>query len=38
MASVLAGLANNKGLKEVLIQYESSETNTTLATAWTDIL
>jgi Ran GTPase-activating protein (RanGAP) involved in mRNA processing and transport len=38
MASVLAGLANNKGLKEVLIQSESSETDATLATAWTDML
>jgi Ran GTPase-activating protein (RanGAP) involved in mRNA processing and transport len=38
LASVLAGLANNKGLKEVLIQFESTETDTTLATAWTDML
>jgi Ran GTPase-activating protein (RanGAP) involved in mRNA processing and transport len=38
MASVLAGLAQNKGLREVLIQSDSSETNTTLATAWTDML
>jgi Ran GTPase-activating protein (RanGAP) involved in mRNA processing and transport len=38
MASVLAGLAQNKGLKEVLIQSESSENDTTLATAWTDML
>jgi hypothetical protein len=38
LASVLTGLANNKGLKEVLIQSESSETDTTLAAAWTDML
>jgi hypothetical protein len=38
MASVLAGLAQNKGLKEVQIQSQSSETNTTLAAAWTDML
>jgi hypothetical protein len=38
MASVLAGLAQNKGLKEVLIQSESSKNDTTLATAWTDML
>jgi hypothetical protein len=38
IASALAGLAQNTGLKEVVIQSESSETNTTLATAWTDML
>jgi hypothetical protein len=38
MASVLAGLAQNTGLKEVLIRSESSETDTILATAWTDML
>jgi hypothetical protein len=38
MASVLAGLAENTGLKEVLIRSESSESCTTLATAWTDML
>jgi hypothetical protein len=38
MASVLAGLAQNTGLKEVQICSESSETDTILATAWTDML
>jgi hypothetical protein len=38
MMAVLAGLARNTGLKEVLIQSDSSETNTTLAAAWTDML
>jgi hypothetical protein len=38
MASVLAGLANNTGLKEVLIDSQYSESDTTLATAWTDML
>jgi Ran GTPase-activating protein (RanGAP) involved in mRNA processing and transport len=38
MASVLSGLARNTGLKEVVIQSESSETDTTVATAWTDML
>jgi Ran GTPase-activating protein (RanGAP) involved in mRNA processing and transport len=38
MASVLAGLAQNKGLKEVQIQSESSETERALAMAWTDML
>jgi Ran GTPase-activating protein (RanGAP) involved in mRNA processing and transport len=38
MASVLAGLAQNKGLKEVLIQSVSSKNDTTVATAWTDML
>jgi Ran GTPase-activating protein (RanGAP) involved in mRNA processing and transport len=38
MVSVLAGLAENKGLKEVVIQSESSETGTIVATAWTDML
>jgi hypothetical protein len=37
IASVLAGLAQNKGLKEVQIQSESSETDTILAAAWTDM-
>jgi Ran GTPase-activating protein (RanGAP) involved in mRNA processing and transport len=38
MASVLAGLAQNKGLKKVLIQSKSSKNDTTLATAWTDMV
>jgi Ran GTPase-activating protein (RanGAP) involved in mRNA processing and transport len=38
MVSVLAGLAQNMGLKEVKIRSESPETGTTLATAWTDML
>jgi Ran GTPase-activating protein (RanGAP) involved in mRNA processing and transport len=38
MVSVLAGLAENTGLKEVKIRSESPETGTTLATAWTDML
>jgi Ran GTPase-activating protein (RanGAP) involved in mRNA processing and transport len=41
MAPVLAGLAQNTGLKKVLIRSESSEsseTNTRVATAWTDML
>jgi Ran GTPase-activating protein (RanGAP) involved in mRNA processing and transport len=38
MATVLAGLAQKTGLKEVLIQTDSSETNTKLAAAWTDML
>jgi hypothetical protein len=38
MAPVLAGLAQNMGLKEVKIRTESSETDTTVATAWTDML
>jgi Ran GTPase-activating protein (RanGAP) involved in mRNA processing and transport len=38
MASVLAGLAQNTGLKEVKIQNESSETDTALATAWIDMV
>jgi Ran GTPase-activating protein (RanGAP) involved in mRNA processing and transport len=38
MASVLAGLAQNTGLKEVQIGSGSSEIDMTLATAWTDML
>jgi Ran GTPase-activating protein (RanGAP) involved in mRNA processing and transport len=38
MVPVLAGLAQNTGLKEVLIRSESSETDTIVATAWTDML
>jgi Ran GTPase-activating protein (RanGAP) involved in mRNA processing and transport len=38
MASVLAGLSKNTGLKEVLIKSEFSKTDTTLATAWADML
>jgi hypothetical protein len=38
MASVLAGLAQNTGSKKAVIQSESSETDTTVATAWTDML
>jgi hypothetical protein len=38
MAPVLAGLARNTGLKEVLIRSQSSETDTAVATAWTDML
>jgi Ran GTPase-activating protein (RanGAP) involved in mRNA processing and transport len=38
MAPVLAGLAQNTGLKKVVIRSESSETDMTLATAWTDML
>jgi hypothetical protein len=37
MMAVLAGLARNTGLKEVLIQPSHPETNTKLAAAWTDI-
>jgi Ran GTPase-activating protein (RanGAP) involved in mRNA processing and transport len=39
MVSVLAGLAQNTGLKEVLFEAEDSfATNATLATAWTNML
>jgi Ran GTPase-activating protein (RanGAP) involved in mRNA processing and transport len=38
MTRVLAGLAKNTGLKEVLIRSKSSETDTRLAAAWTDML
>jgi hypothetical protein len=38
MATVLADLPQNTGLKEVLIQSDSSETDTILAAAWIDML
>jgi hypothetical protein len=38
MVSVLAGLAKNKGLKEVSFRTVSNKTNATLATAWTNML
>jgi Ran GTPase-activating protein (RanGAP) involved in mRNA processing and transport len=38
MVAVLAGLAENTGLKEVSFGTYSGETNATLATAWTDML
>jgi Ran GTPase-activating protein (RanGAP) involved in mRNA processing and transport len=38
MVSVLAGLAQNTGLKEVSFKGCSGETNATLATAWTSML
>jgi Ran GTPase-activating protein (RanGAP) involved in mRNA processing and transport len=38
IVSVLAGLAQNTGLKEVLFETDSFESNATLATAWTNML
>jgi Ran GTPase-activating protein (RanGAP) involved in mRNA processing and transport len=38
MVSVLAGLAQNTGLKEFSFGTDSGETNATLATAWTKML
>jgi hypothetical protein len=38
MVAVLAGLAQNTGLKELLFETNSSKMNATLATAWTDML
>jgi hypothetical protein len=38
MVAVLAGLAENTGLKEVTFESDSIETNAALATAWTKML
>jgi hypothetical protein len=38
MVPVLVGLAQNTGLKEVLIHSETSASDKTVATAWTDML
>jgi Ran GTPase-activating protein (RanGAP) involved in mRNA processing and transport len=38
MVSVLAGLAQNTGLKEFWFETDSAETNAALATAWTNML